>query len=176
MDKRELMRCTQLADSARKKKVDFCAFNTEDISDFSEAFYYDKGIEKFDFTGFSTNKAENMRAMFAVCSSVKNLDLSGFNTENATNMKSMFYHCPYLKCMDLGAFNMKGVKNSRNMFNSANSEMKVRISSASTSIGRVQRQLVRDGIVYCTFVVYNPYNGKGVVWKYDRTNKKWVKA
>ena len=75
------------------KKLNLNNFNTNNVTDMSNMFYYCSSLKELNINNFNTNKVTNMYRMFSGCSSLKELNLSGFNTNNVTDMGGMFYGC-----------------------------------------------------------------------------------
>ena len=113
--------------------LDLSNFDTSNVKDLSGMFWACPALKSLDLSNFDTSNVENMRHMFEDCSSLKTLDLSNFNTSNVESMSAMFSDCTNLESIDLSSFNKSNVKDMSSMFFGCKNLESIDLSSFDTS-------------------------------------------
>ena len=147
--------------------VDLSGFNTSNVRDMNRMFQGCISLTSIDLSGFNTGKVRNMRFMFDGCESLTSLDISNFNTGNVTDMSGMFCDCPDLTSLRLGKFDITGVTETEDMFKYINPNVEIYLSADSPSVGKIQEQLIKDGVFGAKVHVGDK------TYSYEASSKKW---
>ena len=109
--------CSEMFNERYKlTSLDLTNFNTANVTNMNQMFYYCKALTTIDLSGFNTANVTDMEGMFQYCLALASLDLSTFSTAKATNMFNMFYYCETLTSLDLTNFSTANVTNMSQMF------------------------------------------------------------
>ena len=104
-------------------------WNTSDVTNMSNMFYYCGSLTNLDLSTFNTSKVTDMSNMFYGCSSLTDINLDTFNTSKVTDMSYMFYGCSSLTEIDLSSFNTSNVIDMSNMFYGCSSLTEIDLSN-----------------------------------------------
>ena len=114
--------------------IDFgTGFNTTNVTNMGDMFYYCQSLSSLDLSNFNTANVTDMHEMFLSCSSLTSLNLSNFNTANVTDMGNMFEYCSSLTSLNLSNFNTANVRNMSYMFYNCISLTSLNLSSFNTA-------------------------------------------
>ncbi len=108
-------------------------FNTSNVTDMSQMFYYCSSLTSLNLSNLNTANVTKMREMFRYCSSLTSLNLSNFNTSNVTSMSQMFADCSNLASLNLSSFNTANVTYMDGLFEGCSSLTSLNLSSFNTS-------------------------------------------
>ena len=113
--------------------ISFGNFNTSNVTNMQEMFYYCSSLTSLDLSNFDTSNVTNMIYMFYGCYSLTSLNVSSFNTSKVTVIGAMFFDCSSLTSLNLSNFNTSNVTNMGYMFNGCSSLTSLNLSNFNTS-------------------------------------------
>ena len=113
--------------------LNLSGWNTSNVEDMSAMFYWNSSLTELNLSGWNTSKVQNMSAMFYWDNKLKTLDVSHFNTSNVTNMANMFEGCSKLKTLDVSHFNTSKVSDMSSMFRNCTSLTGLNLDNFNTS-------------------------------------------
>ncbi len=91
-------------------------FNTENVTDMTNMFYFCINLTELDLSGFNTGNVTDMTNMFSNCYALTNLNITSFDTRNVESMSCMFTSCEMLTTLDLSSFDTENVYDMMGMF------------------------------------------------------------
>ena len=148
-------------------KIDFACVDTSKVRDMTLMFAGMKKLTSLDLSNFKTGKVTDMQFMFFACENMTSLDISSFDTGKVKDMSCMFNGCEALEKVFLGQFDMSNVKESLFMFNGIKPNVEIYLSADSPSVGKIQEQLIKDGVYDAMVHVGDK------TYSYDASSKKW---
>ena len=114
--------------------ISFGNFNTSNVTNMQEMFYYCSSLTSLDLSNFDTSNVTDMELMFCGCSSLTSLDVSTLDTSKVTNMRGMFQRCSSLTSLNnVSSFNTSKVTTMSSMFFRCSSLTSLNVSNFDTS-------------------------------------------
>ena len=113
--------------------ISFGNFNTSNVTNMQEMFYYCSSLTSLDLSNFDTSNVTDMELMFCGCSFLTSLDVSTLDTSKVTNMRGMFQRCSSLTSLNVSSFNTSKVTTMSSMFFRCSSLTSLNVSNFDTS-------------------------------------------
>ena len=95
-------------------------WNTSNLTDIYDAFYWSRGLRSISFNGWNTSKITNMGSLFSDCYSLDNLNIFNWDVSNVIDMSNMFSNCYNLINLDISEWKFNSKVSMNNTFRKCN--------------------------------------------------------